>query len=607
MMARRSLRCIALSMMLPLSTMLMTHAHAQDSTLRDARARIDVLTIPVPDLAPDGLRVRIFLPNGYDPKSHIGYPVLYLNDGQDAEAVALRATLDDLIDRGEIRPLIAVAIDMPKDRMGAYGFSDRAAQRGLIAPLRAGEIGTHAHAYSEWVAKQLIPAIDAKYRTRARADARTMLGWSLGAANALNLGWQYPEVFGSVGAFSPSLWLSPQSDKRDEIQSARFAQRMIAAGAYHPGSRFFFAVGDAEETDDRDGDGLIDVLDDTRDVIDGWRETGDAEPRAKGLRQLGHSVNLDHAAKATRADASLFLLAGGKHEQASWATMLPVFLRWAYAVHAPLLNATGTTESWQRMPSRHVGARDVDVWLPPSYGKDPQKRYPVLYMHDGQNLFDPALSYTGVDWDIDGAMTRLIDAGDIREAIVVGVWNTPLRFAEYMPKAPVRTETVGSGVEGRALGRSEDIRSDAYLRFLVDELKPFIDTRYRTRTGRNDTLVMGSSMGGLISLYAAARYPEVFGGVGAVSTHWPACDGCVIDWLGAHLPDPRTHRLYFDHGTAALDAMYPPYQARMDALLRKGGYIEGEHWITRRFEGAEHNEAAWRARVEIPLKFLLAH
>ena len=605
MIGRFNLLCFLLFLML--GCCVSSSCFAQHTIRHDDFGRIDTINLPALELADNGLRIRVFLPNGYDPKSDIGYPVLYLNDGQHAEAVALQATLDNLIDRGEIRPLIAVAIDMPKDRMGAYGFSDRAAQHSLIAPLRAGKIGTHAHAYSEWVAKQLIPAIDAKYRTRARADARTMLGWSLGAANALNLGWQYPEVFGSVGAFSPSLWLSPQSDNSDEIQSARFAQRMIAAGAYHPGSRFFFAVGDAEETDDRDGDGLIDVLDDTRDVIDGWRETGDAEPRAKGLRQLGHSVNLDHAAKATRADASLFLLAGGKHEQASWATMLPVFLRWAYAVHAPLLNATGTTESWQRMPSRHVGARDVDVWLPPSYGKDPQKRYPVLYMHDGQNLFDPALSYIGVDWDIDGVMTRLIQAGDIREAIVVGVWNTPLRFAEYMPKAPVRTETVGSGVEGRALGRTEDIRSDAYLRFLVDELKPFIDTRYRTRTGRNDTLVMGSSMGGLISLYAAARYPEVFGGVGAVSTHWPACDGCVIDWLGAHLPDPRTHRLYFDHGTAALDAMYPPYQARMDALLRKGGYIEDENWITRRFEGAEHNEAAWRARVEIPLKFLLAH
>ncbi len=589
-----------------LSVCLPVAASAQDTARRNDMARIETLTIPVPDLAPDGLRVRVFVPNGYNPLAEIGYPVLYLNDGQDAEAVKLQATLSELTDQGKIRPLLAVAIDMPKDRMGAYGFSDRGNQRSLISPLRVGAIGAQAHAYSEWVATQLVPIIDARYRTRARPEARTILGWSLGGANALNLGWQYPEVFANTGAFSPSLWLSPKPDDIAGIQASRFAQQMIAAGAYHAGSRFFFAVGDMEETDDRDGDGVIDVLDDTRDLIDGWRVAGETEPRAKGLHQLGHSINADHAAKGTRADAALFVLAGGKHEQASWARMLPEFLRWAYAVHAPPLNATGRIESWQRVPSRHVDARDVDVWLPPSYGRDPQRRYPVLYMHDGQNLFDPALGYTGVDWDIDGAMTRLIEAGGIREAIVVGVWNTPLRFAEYMPKMPVQTEMVSSGIEGRMIGRAEGIRSDGYLHFLVDELKPFIDAQYRTMPGRDDTFVMGSSMGGLISAYAVAQYPEVFGGIGAVSTHWPACDGCVVDWLGAHLPDPRTHRLYFDHGTVGLDALYPPHQARMDAALRTGGYSEGENAMTRRFEGADHNEAAWRARVEIPLRFLLA-
>ncbi|NOT87683.1 MAG: alpha/beta hydrolase [Lysobacter sp.] len=605
MTARSNLLCFVLLLMLGSSAG--SPCFAQQIIQDNDLVRIDTIDLPAPELADNGLRIRIFLPNGYDPKSGIGYPVLYLNDGQDAEAVALQATLDELMDRNEIRPLIAVAIDMPNNRIAAYGFSDRAGQHGLVSPHRAGEIGTLAHAYSEWVATRLVPAIDARYRTRPRPEARAILGWSLGGANALNLGWQYPEVFANVGAFSPSLWLSPQPDNLDEIQSSRFAQRMIAIGAYHAGSRFFFAVGDAEETDDRDRDGVIDVLDDTRDLIDGWREAEDGDHlRQPGLRQLGHSVNPDHAAKGTRADAALFVLAGGKHEQASWAQMLPEFLRWAYAVHAPPLNATGRTESWQRVPSRHVDARDIDVWLPPSYGSDPQRRYPVLYMHDGQNLFDPGLGYTGIDWDIDGAMTRLIEAGDIREAIVVGVWNTPLRFAEYMPKAPVRTGMVGSGIDGRAIGRAEDIRSDGYLRFLVDELKPFIDAQYRALPGREDTFVMGSSMGGLISAYAVAQYPDVFGGIGAVSTHWPACDGCVVDWLGAHLPDPRTHRLYFDHGTAGLDARYASHQLRMDAALRAGGYSEGKNLMSRRFEGADHNEAAWRARVEIPLRFLLA-
>lgn len=567
-------------------------------------ARIETLRIDVPGVDSEPLRVRVFLPRDYDAASPLGYPTLYVNDGQDAEAVALQAWLDALTASGEIRPVIAVAIDMPRDRMAAYGFSDRDAGRSLVAETRAGAVGAKAHAYSQWLATVLVPAIDARYRTQTRADTRTILGWSLGGANALNLGWRYPETFGRIGAFSPSLWLASERGDADAAQRTRIAQTMIAGGEYHAGSRWFLAVGDAEETDDRDADGTIDVVDDARDLIDGWRVAGEGEPRAKGLRQLGHSVDLDAATRLSRADASLFVLREGRHDQRSWSKMLPTFLRWAYALRAPALQATGATESWQDVPSAHIGARHVDVWLPPSYGREPQRRYPVLYMHDGQNLFDPALTYAGTDWDIDGAMTRLIERGEIREAIVVGVWNSPLRFAEYMPRAPVKTPTVGSGIDGRPIGRAEDIRSDEYLRFLVEELKPFVDARYRTLPGRDDTAVMGSSMGGLISLYALAKYPQVFGAAGAVSTHWPACDGCVVEWLSSALPKPGTHRLYFDYGTATLDALYPPHQAKMDAAMRARGYREGRDWVTRRFEGAEHNEPAWKARVDIPLRFL---
>ncbi len=588
-----------------------TRVHSSQTDTSDihvetaSAARIEILNIAAPTLAPDGLQIRVFLPPGYDANSTLGYSALYLNDGQDADAVQLQQAINAAVMAKEIQPLIAVAIAAPSDRMAAYGFSDRAAAKSLVAQTQYGAVGTQAHAYSEWLTNTVVPMIDARYRTRARSDARTILGWSLGGANALNLGWQYPDVFSRVGAFSPSLWLSSQHEDADSVQRSRIAQRMIAEGQYHAGSKFFFAVGDREETDDRDADGIIDVIDDARDLMDGWREIGDVDVRSKGLRQLGHSIHLDAVHTPSRADMSLFVLPGGEHHQTSWAKMLPQFLHWAYAWRAPPLQATGSTESWQAFPSLAIAARNVDIWLPPSYGQDPQRHYPVLYMHDGQNLFDPTLSYTGVDWDIDGAMTRLIAAGEIREAIVVGVWNSPLRFAEYMPRAPVKTEQVSSGVPGRDASRTDQIISDAYLRFLVEELKPFIDTHYRTLPQRDDTLVMGSSMGGLISLYAAAQYPEVFGGVGAVSAHLPACDGCVIDWLATHLPDPNTHRVYFDHGSATLDALYPPFQARMDAVMRKAGYVDGKNWITRRFEGAEHNEAAWRARVDVPLKFLL--
>ena len=116
---------------------------------------------------------------------------------------------------------------------------------------------------------------------------------------------------------------------------------------------------------------------------------------------------------------------------------------------------------------------------------------------------------------------------------------------------------------------------------------------------------MGSSMGGLISLYALTEYPAVFGGAACLSTHWPAGGGVMIDYLRSALPDPAGHRIYFDHGTATLDSLYPPFQRRADAVMRAAGYVEGRDWVTRVFAGAEHSERAWRVRVEQPLIFLL--
>ena len=266
---------------------------------------------------------------------------------------------------------------------------------------------------------------------------------------------------------------------------------------------------------------------------------------------------------------------------------------------------TGELRTHERMESRFVDPRRVDVWLPPSYAADPTRRFPVVYMHDGQNLFDPALSYIGVDWGVDEAVTRLSAEGKLREAIVVGIWNTPKRFPEYMPaKAVTESGLPADWPDMDWMGRQE-IVSDAYLRFIVEELKPFVDANYRTLAGREDTSTMGSSMGGLISLYALTEYPDVFGGAGCVSIHWPLGDGLMVDYLARRLPPAGSHRIYYDFGTTTLDAGYEPYQRRVDALMRAAGYREGVDWMTVRDEGAEHSERAWRARVSVPLTFLL--
>jgi len=256
-------------------------------------------------------------------------------------------------------------------------------------------------------------------------------------------------------------------------------------------------------------------------------------------------------------------------------------------------------------PSHNVIPRQVDVWLPPDYETDTARRYPILYMHDGQNLFDPATSTLQVDWGVDEALERLIAAGNVPPVIVVGVWCTALRVREYLPERPFTTPAGQQKLRAMSPELQGGPLSDAYLRFLTSELKPFIDATYRTRPEREATSIMGSSMGGLISLYAVCEYPDIFAGAGCVSTHWPIADGLIVDALPGMLPSPGMHKFYFDFGTETLDALYEPYQQRADAIMAKAGYTQGQDWLTRKFPGAEHSERSWRERVHIPLEFLL--
>ncbi|MGC9336350.1 MAG: alpha/beta hydrolase, partial [Anaerolineae bacterium] len=160
----------------------------------------------------------------------------------------------------------------------------------------------------------------------------------------------------------------------------------------------------------------------------------------------------------------------------------------------------GTFHRHAEFPSALVEPRNVDVWLPPPYSRNADRRFPVIYMHDGQNLFDPRLAFTGMDWGMDEAITRLTEAGDIGGAIVVGIWNREDgRWPEYMPQKALSSP--GALEAFRQLVGSEPL-SDRYLRFLVQEIKSFVDETYRTLPGRESTFVMGSSMGALISLYA---------------------------------------------------------------------------------------------------------
>jgi predicted alpha/beta superfamily hydrolase len=250
--------------------------------------------------------------------------------------------------------------------------------------------------------------------------------------------------------------------------------------------------------------------------------------------------------------------------------------------------------------SSYVAARQVEVLLPDHY--DPTVKHDVIYVHDGQNVFDAHTSFTGIDWAVDERLSSMQKKGHLRPVIVVAIWNAGSnRVREYMPSQP-REKVLAAA---RREGWGGEILSDAYLRFIVEELKPFIDSTYSTSRTPESTFIMGSSMGGLISLYAVLEYPEVFGGAACLSTHWPALGGVFLEYLSENIPTPGSHRFYFDFGTVGLDAQYEPYQRRVDQMMEEKGYVQGQDILTLKFQGADHSEAAWSKRIHKPLEFML--
>lgn len=279
--------------------------------------------------------------------------------------------------------------------------------------------------------------------------------------------------------------------------------------------------------------------------------------------------------------------------------------------------SAGSVERIKNFPSRFVPPRNIDVWFPEGYPS--AGRYQVLYMHDGQMLFDGATTWNKQEWGVDETMQRLIDQDSIPETIVLGIWNSgDNRHAEYFPQKPFMelSEEIGEMYEKENEKKkrlfSNTVYSDDYLKFIVQELKPFIDSTYATRPEREATFIAGSSMGGLISWYAVTEYPEVFGGAAAISTHWPGIGptennpvpAMFLGYLRDNMPAPGTHKFYFDYGTKTLDALYAPHQVKVDSLMAEMGYSK-ENWLTRKFEGADHSENSWKKRFAIPIKFLL--
>ncbi len=235
---------------------------------------------------------------------------------------------------------------------------------------------------------------------------------------------------------------------------------------------------------------------------------------------------------------------------------------------------TGKVNYHPQMKGDGILDRDIVVLLPSDYKLNPKKKYPVLYMHDGQNLFDPATSSFGVDWQIDETLDSLAKLGTVQIPIVVGIYNTSERTADYTPGE----------------------QNKKYMKFVAEIVKPFIDANYRTLSSRKNTAIGGSSYGGLVSFMLAWEYPQVFSKAFCLS---PAFKVQNIDYVQTVLNDAKPKKLvfYIDNGGLGLEEQLQPGIDDMLEALKKNGLVENKDFFWILDSEARHFESDWAKRM----------
>ncbi|OYY92073.1 MAG: hypothetical protein B7Y45_00870 [Sphingomonas sp. 28-66-16] len=289
---------------------------------------------------------------------------------------------------------------------------------------------------------------------------------------------------------------------------------------------------------------------------------------------------------------------------------------WAAFAKAPTRTPTGHFVDLPAVKSTNIAPMHVAIWLPPRYAAG-KKRYGVVYMQDAENLFFLDKSNFHKVWAADKSVLRLVATKAIDPVIIVGIYSPKGdRSRTYMPQKLYAALPPALKVKADAFMAGPN-QSDAYLRFLTGELKPMIDRRYRTLGDPAHTVIAGSSMGALISLYALAEYPGVFGAAACVSTHWPLIDPAeaatfepelLTVWqryLTDRLGPPAGRHLWFDHGDQTLDRFYGRWQTQIDATLNQIGWRPHQDVETRSYPGAAHEENAWSARLDDVFGWLL--
>jgi len=274
--------------------------------------------------------------------------------------------------------------------------------------------------------------------------------------------------------------------------------------------------------------------------------------------------------------------------------------------------SSGSIKRIENFKSHFVVARNVDVWLPEDYNS--AKKYNVVYMHDGQMLFDSTQTWNKKEWKVDEVFSKLIREKKIEECIVVGIWNNGAeRISEYFPnkifnQLDEKTKTKLS--EKYCNGKLAN--GDNYLKFVITELKPYVDKNFSTKDDKDHTFMIGSSMGGLISIYAISEYPDIFGGVACLSTAWLSqiepnyeIPTATFEYLKHNLASPMGHKIYMDYGTGESDKTFEMTQSFVDLIAKGKGFTEN-NYMSKVYDKAEHNEVAWSQRLNVPVEFLLA-
>lgn len=267
------------------------------STDRPSRVRIDTLADFPSAILGRSRTVRIVLPPGYGDNRQ-RYPVLFMNDGQDLEAMRVPEILGSLYRKHAIQPLILVAVHATDARIQEYGVAATPNAQGL---------GAEAEKYGRFLLGELIPVIRQRYRVSRSASRTAIMGASLGGLSAFDLAWNHSDVFGRVGVFSGSFWWRSNDSTVATKQASRIMHRQVRETARAPKIRIWLEAGKQDERDDRDGNGVIDAIQDTRELMDALTTQGFREGRGM----------------------TYFEVDGG-HDPATWGRALPEFLRWAF-------------------------------------------------------------------------------------------------------------------------------------------------------------------------------------------------------------------------------------------------------------------------------------